>query len=235
LKISHLPVQRCSYLFFALLLLLVTLPLLMGTAAGRVFANVINLSVLLAAVAAIGRTKLSFGIAALLTLPVVGFQIISFAWADPFYLICSWAFGSAFYCMTLILLLRYVLRPEVMNSDKLYGAAAAYLMLGIVWAYWYGIIQFFYPGAFSPRRRAAEPVRSALLQLCRAHHRGIRGYSAGGCRGARTYDARTGGRRALCCYPDRAVAQHVLDRQRRTMTVAVNKVDARAANRTSDV
>ena len=61
----------------------------------------------------------------------------------------SWAFGWAFYCITLVLLLRYVLMPDVMNSDRLYGAAAAYLMLGVVWAYWYGIIQYFYPGAFS--------------------------------------------------------------------------------------
>ena len=32
----------------------------------------------------------------------------------------------------------------------MYGAAAAYLMLGVLWAYWYGIIQYFYPGAFTP-------------------------------------------------------------------------------------
>lgn len=142
--------NRCAYLFFALLLLLVTLPLLIGTEGGRVVANVINLAILLAAVAAVGRTKHSFVVAALVGLPVVGFQLLGFARAEPFYLMCSWAFGSAFYCVALVLLLRYVLMPENMNSDKLYGAAAAYLMLGIVWAYWYGIIQFFYPGAFTP-------------------------------------------------------------------------------------
>ena len=44
--------------------------------------------------------------------------------------------------------MRYVLLPEVMNADKLYGAAAAYLMLGIMWAYFFGIVQHYYPGAF---------------------------------------------------------------------------------------
>jgi hypothetical protein len=150
MKHPNLSTNRCAYLFFALLLLLVTLPLMIGSQAGRIAANVINLAILLAAVAAVARTKHSMIMATLLALPVVGFQLLGFVRAEPLYLVWSWAFGSAFYCMTLVLLLRYVLLPQAMNSDKLYGAAAAYLMLGVLWAYWYGIIQYFYPGAFSP-------------------------------------------------------------------------------------
>src|SRR5258706_1219717 len=150
MKTANLPSHRCAYLFFALSLLCVTLPLVIGPAQGRLIANVINLAILLSAVAAVGRTKRSFIIATLVGLPVVGFQLLGFVREEPLYLVYSWAFGSGFYCIALVLLLRYVLLPEGMNSDKLYGAAAAYLMLGIVWAYWYGIIQYFYPGAFSP-------------------------------------------------------------------------------------
>lgn len=150
IRLAQVLTQRCTYLFFALLLLLVTLPLLIESDQGRIVANLINLSILLAAVAAVGRTKLSFAIAVLLALPVVGFQVLGIVWTEPRYLVLSWAFGSCFYFTTLALLLRYVLLPDVMNTDKLYGAAAAYLMLGIMWAYFYGIIQYFYPGAFAP-------------------------------------------------------------------------------------
>jgi hypothetical protein len=142
--------QRCAYLFLALLLLLVTLPLLIESEHGRIVANLINLAILLAAVAAVGRTRLSFVIAVLLALPVAGFQVLGIVWTEPRYLMLSWAFSSCFYFTTLSLLLRYVLLPSVMNTDKLYGAAAAYLMLGIMWAYFYGIIQYFHPGAFTP-------------------------------------------------------------------------------------
>lgn len=142
--------QRCSYLFLALLLLLVSLPLLHDIEQGRIVANLINLSILLAATAAVGRTKLSFAIAVLLALPVIGFQVLGIMWTEPRYLMLSWVFGSCFYFTTLALLLRYVLHPDVMNTDKLYGAAAAYLMLGIMWAYFYGIIQYFHPGSFAP-------------------------------------------------------------------------------------
>jgi hypothetical protein len=36
-----------------------------------------------------------------------------------------------------------------MTTDKLFGAAAAYLMLGSFWATLYALINAFYPGSFS--------------------------------------------------------------------------------------
>jgi len=44
--------------------------------------------------------------------------------------------------------MRYVLSAEAMNADKLYGAAAAYLMLGVVWYYAYSIVQHLVPASF---------------------------------------------------------------------------------------
>src|SRR3977135_3828463 len=46
-------------------------------------------------------------------------------------------FGAAFYFLTVSYLLTYVLGREVLTLDKLYGAASAFLMLGILWAYFY--------------------------------------------------------------------------------------------------
>jgi len=58
-------------------------------------------------------------------------------------------FGGAFYFATVVYLMRYVFSRESMTADKLSGAAAAYLMIGILWLYLYGITQYFFPGAFS--------------------------------------------------------------------------------------
>ena len=41
-----------------------------------------------------------------------------------------------------------------MTADKLYGAAAAYLMLGVLWAYVYSIIDYVYPQFLFDRRPA---------------------------------------------------------------------------------
>ena len=61
----------------------------------------------------------------------------------------SWKFGAALYLATITYLLRYVFQPEVMTADKLYGAAAAYLMIGVLWAYLYSILDHAYPQSFS--------------------------------------------------------------------------------------
>jgi len=148
-SIAQVLPHRCSYLFLALLLLLVTLPLLITSDAGRIAAVLINLGILLAAVAAIGRSRSTFVIGVLIALPVAGLQVLGLLWQDLFFLLLSWTLSACFYFMTVALLLRYVLLPTVMNTDKLYGAGAIYLMLGIMWMYFYGIIQFFYPGAFT--------------------------------------------------------------------------------------
>lgn len=42
-------------------------------------------------------------------------------------------------------LLRYVFQPKLMTQDKLFGAAGAYLLIGVFWAYLYAIIGFFIP------------------------------------------------------------------------------------------
>lgn len=36
-----------------------------------------------------------------------------------------------------------------MTADKLYGAVAAYMMVAILWAFLYGVLQYFYPGAYA--------------------------------------------------------------------------------------
>jgi hypothetical protein len=150
----------CAYLFFALLLLLVLVPIFGASQTGRIVVNVMNISILFAAVVAVGRTPRLYAIALLLGLPVAGFQVAGIVRAEPEYLMLSWAFGACFYFWTVTLLLRYVLLPEVMNANKLYGAGAIYLMLGVMWAYFYGVIQYFYPGSFAP---AGAPLN--LLDL----------------------------------------------------------------------
>jgi hypothetical protein len=44
--------------------------------------------------------------------------------------------------------LRYVLRPEVMTRDKLFGGTASYMLFGLLWCYFYALADHFSPGSF---------------------------------------------------------------------------------------
>jgi len=141
--------QRCFYLFAALLILVTVVPFLEPTQRGRIAVNLANVFVVVAAVAAVGRTPLSFLIALLLAAPTAGFQLLGLASGEAEHLALSWSFAAALYAVTIAYLLRYVLRRDVMTADKLWGAGAAFMMIGVLWAYLYGIVQHLYPGSFA--------------------------------------------------------------------------------------
>lgn len=139
--------QRCFWLFAALLLLIVSVPFLEETPAGRVVLNVTSLLVLVAGAGAISRSAGSIVITLLLAVPTAVFLLLSLRSGETHARVLSQAFGTAFYFAVTSYLLSYTLRRDVMTVDKLYGAAAAFLLLGVLWSYLYAILLAFYPGA----------------------------------------------------------------------------------------
>jgi len=154
--------QRCFYLFVVLLAMVAVVPFIDQTPQGRIAVGLVNAFVVIATVAAVGRSVLSFVIVLLLAVPALGFQYLGVTSGDPEALAMAWTFGGVLYAVTVLYLLRYVFQPEVMTSDKLYGAAAGYLMIGVLWGYLYGLIDHRYPGSFTI---AGQPARPAMLDF----------------------------------------------------------------------
>jgi hypothetical protein len=75
--------------------------------------------------------------------------VLGYTVEDHRYVILSEAFAAGFYFITVTYLLLYALRREVLTMDKLYGAAAGYLMMGVMWAYFYNLLLWFHPGALA--------------------------------------------------------------------------------------
>jgi hypothetical protein len=146
--------QRCFYLFISLLVLIVVAPFLTATLHGRVLVQAAQVLVLIAAVAAVGRTAMPFVIGLLLGIPAFVFQSgITFGYGDPLmFRVYSNVFHGAFYLVAVVYLLRYVFSPDVMTDDKLFGAASVYLMLAVMFAYVYLIAQLMAPEAFGDQR-----------------------------------------------------------------------------------
>jgi hypothetical protein len=141
--------NRCLLLFVSLVVLLVAMPFLADTVLGRGVLGLLNGIVLLGAVAAVERSKVSVLIAAALALPTLALQILALGSGMAGHFALSWGFGALFYLFALVHLLLYVLHRDVMTADKLYGAVAAYIMVGLFWAFTFGVLQYFYPGAYA--------------------------------------------------------------------------------------
>jgi len=141
--------QRCFYLFVILLAFDVVVPFINPGTGGKFIISTLNCLVIVSAVAAVGRTLLSFVIVSLLAFATLVFFWLSGEQNDTAHLARSWGFAAALDLATIVYLLAYVFRPEVMTTDKLFGAAAAYLMIGSLWATLYALIDLFYPGSFA--------------------------------------------------------------------------------------
>jgi hypothetical protein len=146
--LSRILYQRCFWLFTVLVVLIGAVAFVPPTDHGRLVVNAVNMFLLIATIAAVGRTTLSFVIALLLAIPAVWFQYTGLWLDDDWQLAESWMFSAGLYFVTTVYLLRYVFQPTVMTPDKLFGAAAVYLMIGVLWAYIYAIVGFFYPQSY---------------------------------------------------------------------------------------
>lgn len=141
--------SRCAYLFAALLMLIVLIPFLEDSDRGRIALNAAGCVILFAAAVAVSNSRLFFSLVIALGASSIALQVASFAMLESRLLLLARAFDAALYFLTVSYLLTYVLRREVLTLDKLYGAAAIFLMLGILWAYFYSFVLAFHPGALS--------------------------------------------------------------------------------------
>ncbi len=163
--LSRIFYQRCFWLFVVLVVLIGAVSFVPASDAGRLVLNAVNMFLLIATVAAVGRTTVSFTIALLLAVPAVGLQYLGLWHDSDTELAESWMFSAALYFITTAYLLRYVFQPRVMTQDKLFGAAAAYLMLGVLWAYLYAVIGYFYPQSYMVVGQPGRLVYADALYL----------------------------------------------------------------------
>jgi hypothetical protein len=154
--------QRCFYLFFVLLLLIGVSPFMEGTRGTYLLAG-FNAFVVLASAAALGRTALSFLLVFCMIAGAVGLRFASMEEGRA--ALFNWALllHALVYISVLFLLLRYVFGPEVLDADRLWGAAAAYLMIGILWCFLFALVELEREQTFLVRGTATNLELTELL------------------------------------------------------------------------
>jgi hypothetical protein len=149
IAIARIFLGRCFWLFAALLALIAFAPFVEPTPYGKLLLGGLNAFIIIAAVATVGRSALSFVISLLLGIPAFTYQVLAHTTEDPIFIVHSWWFAMAMYAITIAYLMRYVFSRDVMTADKLWGAAAAYLMIGAVWTFAYALVGHYHPDAFA--------------------------------------------------------------------------------------
>lgn len=154
---------RCFYLFVTLLALVALAPFIETQRWGLHVRYIVNALVILAAVAAVGRSIVSFVVVLAMAAPAMAFRWLGLRTGDPTYIDLALRLDAGVYVATIALLMRFVFDREVLTSDRLWGAAAAYLMIGVLWSILYQIIDRLGVPAFAIRGASGDMQLNDLL------------------------------------------------------------------------
>ena len=131
---------RCFYLFVTMLVLVALAPYVEAQRSGLMIRYLVSALVMVAAASAVGRSIVSFLVVLALAAPALTFRWLALRTGEASYVDLALRLDAGVYGATIALLLRYVFDREVVTSDRLWGAAAAYLMIGVLWSILYTII-----------------------------------------------------------------------------------------------
>jgi len=141
--------HRFVFLLAALTLLLVSSPLLHTLGPGRhpmlsgIVFTVAFAAMLLAAVFAVGRSRSSNLFALLLAIPVIALQVVRVWREGDSVAIAAHVAALLFLVYTVVLILKFLFSAGRVSSDMICASLCVYLLLGVLWAITYSLIQIF--------------------------------------------------------------------------------------------
>lgn len=140
---------RFLTLMISLLLLFVIYPFLSHFRIASIILDVFFTIILLSGVFALSENKRLLRFAVLLAILTIITSWSNELIKNSLLTLLSLCFYLLFFILTAISILIYVLRDEEVTKEKIFGAVSVYIMIGIIWAMIYGILEIFTPGSFS--------------------------------------------------------------------------------------
>jgi hypothetical protein len=152
-------------LLVAILSLLVAEPFLSQRVAGRVALDLIVSVILISAVWTVSRHRGLLVTGLLLAMPVFlvrwAQHVVNVHWLDVVWPV----FAIAFFAFTAVVLLRQVLRDTTVTADTIAGAICVYLLLSVIWALTFSLVEAAHPGSFHTDGHSVDTQLHHFLYL----------------------------------------------------------------------
>jgi hypothetical protein len=135
-----------AWLFVSLLLFLLSYPVISDM--GSLSLDILFSAMLIAGAYAVSRQRKVLVIAIVLALPTLalwwGVRVV---YSTPAVLV-GLLFSTVFFLFILVVLLKNVAQSEQADTDIIYAAMSAYLLIGVTWSFFYALVEIITPGAF---------------------------------------------------------------------------------------
>lgn len=138
----------CTYLLLSLVALILIYPYLKENIFSKIILGLIYTMVLIGGAYAVGRDKRKLRIGLGLAIIAIGLQWAHFTTQDVWLQRMRAVIYIIFLLFAIGEVLAYLLKKGPITADKLHGALAGYMMLALLWAFFYALIESFTPGSF---------------------------------------------------------------------------------------
>ncbi len=150
--------HRFSYLLLAEFVLIVGCPILQEFGIGPPIWGILGIGLFIAAIFAVIGGGRPTAVAILLGIPaIVGAVFTALGYSSPLWPPGS-LFGTIFLVYITTLILLSVIKAAQVTIETLYGAVAAYVLLGITWGDLYFLIETLWPSSFTSPLMAGSQI-----------------------------------------------------------------------------
>ncbi len=144
--LNHSP-HRFLYLLIALVAFVTLVPVLDELGYGGMIFTIFVSIILLSAVYAVSQSRGQFFLALILAGPAFVLRWINNFLGSPWLELVADVFSVSFLLLVAMLILTHVLRDEEVSREKIFGALSVYLLLGVIWAMLFIMMDSLVPGS----------------------------------------------------------------------------------------
>lgn len=145
-----------TFLLVSLLLLLVVEPLFPEETFGRSIFDILVSVVLMTAVWTVSRRPALLAVSLGLALPALGARWALYLVDSPRLVLVAMLFAILFFAFIVVVLLARALESTTVTADTIAGALSVYLLLAVIWALAFSLIELGRPGSFLAEGRRLE-------------------------------------------------------------------------------
>ena len=152
--------DRDLAIFLAMLVALIIVPTLLSVGPlGRLIGDVLTSVMLISGAAAVADRPRTLLLVSVVTGATLLLRWANWLFATPHLALWSEISTLATLGILCYVVLRLVLRRGPITANRIEGAIAVYLLLGLVWAHAYGLVTLWHPGAFTGAVDDRGPLR----------------------------------------------------------------------------
>jgi len=159
--------RRFFILFVSLLALILVTPLVQGFVGIHMVWNIFFTGILLSGVHAVSENKRNVYIASLLALPMLVYSWSPYFMESNLYVVIVGSLcGVVFFAYMIVNILVFIYRQDKVTRDLIAGAVVVYLLMALMWAFIYRVIETANPGSFTiPTTDIHERMRFIYFSL----------------------------------------------------------------------